>query len=725
MRGISAQRESEMGFFGRIFRPAKHDEAIAALVRQGTEEIEKATQSQLDASYNNVWTGTGDAPAIGTRELLAMYKRSPRMRAILSKIATMIAGVPWHVGVTSSSNAKALKMCSTSTERNELYKEMAVADELKLIPNHPALQVIEGGNQFQTGMEMQQVTQTFIDLKGEGYWWLQRNGAGIPTEALPIPPHWMVQVPGDGFSSYRISQGTLQATVPPEDIVPFRDPDPLDPYGRGTGIGESLGDEIDGDEYATKIQNSTYRNRAVPLGLVGIEGAGPDAVKQASESFDQDHRGPYKAGRIKFHNGKLSYTRIAQTFEELQLIDGRDFSAKVMIETFGLPPELLGRINESKRSTIDHAIYIFTLTVLVPRLDRQQSVYDRYLLPQYPSSSSGQLVLGYTSPVPEDAQRRLAVMKSAPWAFSKGEWRREAKFVSDDKQDQVFMIPSNLFPSDAPPVPAKALPCGCGMHEPVKALPPRIKAVDPLVESALEALRPELLTQELQPVMTEDMQAWGAKVLADLNVGVAFDMLNPLVVEALKETGDKIKDLVNETTKKALRDTLEEGIRNGEDMRALRERVHDTFLEGDMDIYNYRAWRIARTETIRASNAGNHAAFVQSGVVEERQWLAALINTRPEHIALNGDIEKITDPFTIDGASAMYPGGFGVASLDINCMCTTLAVVGSPKSGDDLVKAHELYVHEIMPWQMRVQSALTTGFQAQLDAVLDVLGGAP
>lgn len=92
----------------------------------------------------------------------------------------------------------------------------------------------------------------------------------------------------------------------------------------------------------------------------------------------------------------------------------------------------------------------------------------------------------------------------------------------------------------------------------------------------------------------------------------------------------------------------------------------------------YRAEMIARTETIRAANAGSHALYSRWGV-QEREWLAANDDrTRDSHRAANGQKRKIDEPFVVGGYRMMYPGDatLGAPAREfVNCRCTTLPVI--------------------------------------------------
>ena len=89
-----------------------------------------------------------------------------------------------------------------------------------------------------------------------------------------------------------------------------------------------------------------------------------------------------------------------------------------------------------------------------------------------------------------------------------------------------------------------------------------------------------------------------------------------------------------------------------------------------------KAMQIARTESHRITNEATFDAQLKakdSGADVVKQWDAALDKrTRPHHAQLDGQIREIDKPFEVAGRTALYPGGFGVASEDINCRCAVL-----------------------------------------------------
>jgi len=106
------------------------------------------------------------------------------------------------------------------------------------------------------------------------------------------------------------------------------------------------------------------------------------------------------------------------------------------------------------------------------------------------------------------------------------------------------------------------------------------------------------------------------------------------------------------------------------------------YSEIERNIANYagiprnNAARIARTEAHRiqckaALDMQYKAKAKGADVV--KQWDSSLDgNTRENHRRLDGQIREIDEPFEVDGMKAMQPGGFGIASEDINCRCAIL-----------------------------------------------------
>ena len=167
------------------------------------------------------------------------------------------------------------------------------------------------------------------------------------------------------------------------------------------------------------------------------------------------------------------------------------------------------------------------------------------------------------------------------------------------------------------------------------------------------------------PVISDIFKRAGEDAMKLLSIDTIFNM------EAKSNTKTKIAKLiatramffatsVNDTTFDKLKEELSVGITAGEGVAKLTKRVNEVYL----DFNDYRAERIARTETTFAVNEANLEAYKQVGS-EGKEWIATLDDrVRDEHLLLDGEIVRVGETFS-NGLQA---------PSDINCRCTIAPV---------------------------------------------------
>lgn len=171
-------------------------------------------------------------------------------------------------------------------------------------------------------------------------------------------------------------------------------------------------------------------------------------------------------------------------------------------------------------------------------------------------------------------------------------------------------------------------------------------------------------------------------------IGTLYDLQNQGIPLMFPIDQEEIVKAIQLNTKlsKNLYDSL------GVDIKNLKRTIRSEVSRGISQAYSYEqiatlikrasgnsytnSVRIARTEGHRISNEATYNAQVKAesnGAKIMKIWDATLdAKTRPEHQELDGQAVEVGKPFSIGGYEAMYPGAFGVASLDINCRCQLL-----------------------------------------------------
>lgn len=123
--------------------------------------------------------------------------------------------------------------------------------------------------------------------------------------------------------------------------------------------------------------------------------------------------------------------------------------------------------------------------------------------------------------------------------------------------------------------------------------------------------------------------------------------------------------------KEKIKAEISRGIASNATYPAIAKRIERRINES----FN-NSFRIARTEMGRVASEAQFDNLIkakENGCEIYKEWSATLdFKTRPAHQSLDGQKKEIDEPFTFQGHKAMYPRGFGVASLDVNCRCALL-----------------------------------------------------
>lgn len=669
---------------------------------------------------------TSLSPKRGTYEILQAYNTMPYFRATVHKIASNCAAVPLRA-YTKTQNGRAIRSRKhqDATIKSKVWqKNLIDYEELQELEDHPLVTVLSSPNDMMTGRTLKQLTFSWLLVVGEAFWWHRANAFGMPEQVMPIPPHWVRQVPTEQRPWYEIKFGSKWFKVPVDEITWFKDPSLLNPYGRGSGIGMSLGDELDTDENAAAYVSGFFYNRALPSMIVSIAEADEDQLKATKAKFENEYRGALSAYRTAWTQGEVSVERLDTSFSDMELIDLRQFERDVVIQTFGLSPEMLGVLDDSNRATAQEARAMFAENVLIPWLDTFDCELQRLFAPLFDE----RIIVKHDDPTPDDREFTLRVSEVHPWAFSYGQIQQLAGQPMPEQNAELHIVPLGVQATedlssvglveepDEPEPPPNTVP----PSEPEQRGFVRKTLTGSEIDDILQSLTARRLNGELNPLARELMEQMGVDEAQRVGAAGSFNMLNPLVTEYLEEFAlERMGGMVNEFTKDQLRAALIEGVEAGESIRQIADRVRGVF--GDAN--RVRATRIAQTEVLGIANRATYAAQRMSGVVQQRRWVTSFVRSRATHQGMDGQIVGIEEQFeSPSGATTLHPGGFGDGSEDINCKCTTVAVLSDePRSQNDLEIIWRDFEAITTDYQSRFERATKRAFAAQREDVLEAL----
>lgn len=369
-------------------------------------------------------SGWSAPPELGTRELLEGYDSMPWLRAIAEKVGLSVAvamadaevlAVRAGGRVVRDRTAQRASVDARTKALAALRKAAQVAPQ----GDHVFLAAVRAPNPLMTGLALLKLTEIHLDLVGDAYWVVERNALGVPAGFWPVPPHWMLRTPTPDRPTYQASWRSWQVEIPERDVLAFHEPAPSDPYGRGSGVGWTLGDELEVDEYASKFAKSLFFNQARPDFVVFGFADGVER-DQAEKRWEERLRGWARAHRPYFVTGEPKFHEFSRpTMDQLVYPNLRKAQRDIILQTWGAPPELFGIVENSNRATIEAAEYLYARYVIEPRVERLRGILQMFVEREY----DARLVLHVPSVVPADREFALRVASRVPQARTINEWR--------------------------------------------------------------------------------------------------------------------------------------------------------------------------------------------------------------------------------------------------------------------------------------------------------------
>lgn len=317
-------------------------------------------------------------PERNTQDWMKMYAKNPRL-AVVTRIASDL----------SFASGKLLTIDSNGNERE--------------VTRHSFLEFWENPNPLHefTRASLWQLEETYILLKGEGYFVIERDAAGRPAELWPVPTHWVLMTPylGHPYYSVKTTSGTI-LEVSVDDMFVMKELNPLDPFLRGLGQAEAIADEVEIDEYAAQFQKRFFYNDATPNLIVSMPGSSDEQRKRFRAEWLERFKGVFKSHGIATTDGEITIQKVAESMKDMDMVNGRTFIRDACLEHFGVPREIMGITESSNRATSEAAQYIYAQNVLMPRLRRREDAINQQLLPLF----GDRLIWRYDDIVPRNQE---------------------------------------------------------------------------------------------------------------------------------------------------------------------------------------------------------------------------------------------------------------------------------------------------------------------------------
>ena len=374
------------------------------------------------------------------------------------------------------SKSKMLELENRASVQDYVRKALAVEE----VVEHPFIDLMKNVNRHYNQHDLINLTQTFLELTGNAYWWVVKdNVLDIPMEIWVLPSQNMRVVSGKGtfVKGYVYTVGTEQIPFLEDEIIHHKFINPqnqiygFSPLQAASSPVGKLG-EIDRFEY------SLLKNNARPEGVLTTDQSLTEQeFNRIKKTWQENYGSIGNKGRTVLLEKGINYTPISFSPKDLGFDTTKKWSREEIATIFGVPMSKISpeNVNLANAKAGERQ---YVKDTIEPRLRRLEEKINERLLPLYDS----QLFASYDAPLPEDKEFELKKMET---------FLQNALTTVNEERDRLGMKPVDW--GDIPIINQANQPLGL---QPDKApLVPTEEQVRDFVEKVEGVLREKIRKQ--------------------------------------------------------------------------------------------------------------------------------------------------------------------------------------------------------------------------------------
>lgn len=345
------------------------------------------------------------------QQLIAFYKSWVYVCASKNSDAVATAPLRLYVGKETKETkvlVKTAKLDKLQTERirkqGNLIPYHRKAEELEEVLDHPFLDTIKAVNPIINRFDLWDVTQLWLELTGNAYWYVYKDNLGVPKEFWPLPPQFMRIVGSKEkiVAGYVYQRYVLKIPFENNEIVHFKF---QSPSGGLYGVGplSAVVDAAIDDKNIKTFETTLMANMGRPEGVLqSTQPISEPDFKRIKDRWRSTYGGKNKVGQTLILENGLTYTPLTFTPREMNYVIGRKMNREEIAAAFGVPMSKLTTeaVNLANAYVGEHQ---YMQDTIEPRLRRIEETLNEKLMPMYDEN----LFIAYDSVVPADKQFEL------------------------------------------------------------------------------------------------------------------------------------------------------------------------------------------------------------------------------------------------------------------------------------------------------------------------------
>jgi len=602
-----------------------------------------------------------------------------------------------------------------------VYEPLIAKKNGEAYSQHPLLNFFAQPNPRLTRSDFIYLWAMLYEIYGETFWYFARGEMTNKVKEVYLLNPAQVELKmynGEliGYVLHKANGDKVPLEL--EEVIHDMRPNPFNEW-RGMSVLERASVYVDTEITTATFTLNYMRNNASPSGIVSLPTMTPEAFKQFTQQWREGYEGPENAGKTAFiRGGEADFKAVGATLKDVDQKVTREMAMNDVLMMLEVPKPLLGMTDGEGfgRGNLEALHYIFTKEKLEPMMTRLDNILGKIAkmggLGGLRTDGTA-IEITHTSPIPEDKEYNLQHNVKAV-----NRWKTVNEVRAAEGLDPIaggdILMPENAAPLNS----------GNKIATPKKKIIlKKASAEDEVkkINDEREAFRSKLVdtnevyAKKLKSEIGKFANEQEAKVIDKINVSTkAYEewlpevkeesialaaIITPIIIKLMEKQGEdvanfitgelltitpeiraaveaevlKISGLYNEETLKALQKTLTEGSTNGESLVKLKKRVEQVYS----DAKGYRAERIARTESLKASNGTAELVYKENGF-STVEWFTnpgacqfcASMNGRTKTIGAT--FVKVGDVLTDEEGNQMKIdfADIGTPPLHPNCRCS-------------------------------------------------------
>jgi HK97 family phage portal protein len=248
---------------------------------------------------------------------------------------------------------------------------------------HPLALLFKKPNRWMSAWQFWSYALFAICLRGNSYIVICRDGAGRPSELVPVSPDRVTvklsAVDGRPWYLVNARQIGIGVWIPPEDMLHAKNMS-VDGYLGLSPIAcaqDTIGLSLAAQQHGAVL----FRQGAQVAGVIKHPGKLSDeATKNLAESWRDSHSGVQNATKTAILEEGMTFEKIGITNEDAQFLQTRQFQVLDICRLYRVPPHKIADYGRATFNNIEQQQQMYVDDCLGPQTDQFEGLMDDQLL---------------------------------------------------------------------------------------------------------------------------------------------------------------------------------------------------------------------------------------------------------------------------------------------------------------------------------------------------------